>query len=126
MKFRILNALTAVGLLLMVTTLPAPLMTEAVRQPLVLLVLLLTALNLFLERWLRPQNGVTPGAQVRRVMGMTMIKMFAMLAIILAYLIAGYPDPQVFGVAAYLAYLVFTSILVAESMRHSSPPTDQG
>jgi len=34
------------------------------------------------------------------------------------------PDPKVFGVAAYLVYLSFTGILVAESMRHVAPPTD--
>ena len=41
---------------------------------------------------------------------------------ILVYLFAA--RPQVFGLAAYLVYAAFTGILVAETMRHSIPPTD--
>jgi hypothetical protein len=124
MKFFVLVALTALGSLLLIHTLDPPLMTDSVRMPLTILVVTLAALTLFLERWLRPGEGGRPGVQVRKVMGLTMIKMFLMLGIILAYLLAGMPDPKVFGVAAYLVYLSFTGILVAESMRHVAPPTD--
>lgn len=118
MKFLLMNGLTGLGLLLLVHTLPEPLMTVAVRTPLTLVVVLLAMVTAMMERRMRPSEGATPGSQVRRVMGVTMVKMFVMLGIILAYLVAGLPDPKVFGVSSYLAYLAFSSILVAESMRH--------
>jgi len=34
-----------------------------------------------------------------------------------------FPDPRNFAIASYLLYAAFTAILVAESMRHSVPPT---
>ena len=124
MKFMLLNILTAGGFLMLIWTLAPPIMTEAVRSPLSLLVLFLALLTPLLERWLRPVGGSTSGGQVRKVMGVTMIKMFAMLGLILAYLLVGGPDPRVFGVSSYVVYLAFNSILVAESMRHSERPTD--
>lgn len=124
MKFLIWNVLTALVALLLVHTLGSPLMTEAVRAPLTWLTLILAVLTPLLERWIRPAEGGTPGSHVRKVMGLTTVKMFLMLGVILAYLLAKGPDPRVFGVAAYLIYLAFTGILVAESMRHSVPPTD--
>jgi len=124
MKFIALVALTTLGSLLLVHTLTPPLMTEAVRMPLTAIVVVFTLLTPLLERWLRPREGATSGSHVRKVMGLTMIKMFLMLGIVLAYLLGKYPDPRVFGVAAYLIYLAFTGILIAESMRHTVPPTD--
>lgn len=124
MKFWIWVALTALGALLLVHTLDPPLMTDGVRQPLTVLVGVLAFLTPVLEWWVRPRQGATPGSHVRKVMGLTTIKMFLMLGVILAYLMAQYPDPKVFGISAYLIYLAFTGILVAESMRHSVPPTD--
>ena len=124
MKFHALNFLTALGALLLIWTLDTPLMTEAVRGPLFGVVVFLAVLTPLLERWLRPQEGATPGSHVRKVMAVTMIKMFAMLILILLYLFLGGPDPRVFGLGAYLIYAAFTGILVAETMRHSVPPTD--
>lgn len=124
MKFLALNLLTALGALLLIWTLGEPLMTEAVRDPLSGVVVFLAALTPLLERWLRPREGATSGSHVRKVMATTMIKMFAMLILILVYLFLGGPDPKVFGLAAYLVYAAFTGILVAETMRHSVPPTD--
>lgn len=124
MKFLGLNFLTALGALLLIRTLGEPLMTEAARDPLSCVVVFLAVLTPLLERWLRPREGATPGSHVRKVMATTMIKMFAMLTLILAYLLLGGPDPRVFGLAAYLVYAAFTGILVAETMRHSVPPTD--
>lgn len=125
MKFLALVGLAATGSLLLVHTLDAPLMAEAARIPLTIMTLLLAVTTPVMERWLRPVPGATPGSHVRKVMGMTTIKMFLMLGIILAYLVSGQPEPRIFGLASYLIYLVFTSILVAESMRHSMPPTDR-
>ena len=99
-------------------------MTEAARDPLSGVVVFLAVLTPLLERWLRPRDGATPGSHVRKVMATTMIKMFAMLILIVVYLFLGGPDPRVFGLAAYLVYAAFTGILVAETMRHSVPPTD--
>ena len=124
MKFLVLVALTTLGAILLVHTLDAPLMTEAVRTPLSALILLLAVLTPLLERWLRPKGGGRPGSHINKVMGMTLIKMFLMLGVILAYLVSGQPDPKVFGVSAYLVYLAFTGLLVSESMRHGVPPTD--
>ena len=124
MKFLALNLLTALGALLLIRTLGAPFMTEAARDPLSGVVVFLAVLTPLLERWLRPREGATPGSHVRKVMATTTIKMFAMLILILVYLFLGGPDPKVFGLAAYLVYAAFTGILVAETMRHSVPPTD--
>jgi hypothetical protein len=124
MKFLALNLLTALGALLLIRTLGAPFMTEAARDPLSGVVVFLAVLTPLLERWLRPREAATPGSHVRKVMATTMIKMFAMLILILVYLFLGGPDPKVFGLAAYLVYAAFTGILVAETMRHSVPPTD--
>ena len=124
MKFLVLVALTTLGSILLVHTLEPPLMTQAVRAPLSVLILLLALVTPLLERWLRPSEGGRPGAHINKVMGMTLIKMFLMLGVILAYLVSGQPDPKVFGVSAYLVYLAFTGLLVSESMRHGVPPTD--
>ena len=124
MKFLVLVALTTLGAILLVHTLDAPLMTQAVRTPLSALILMLAVLTPLLERWLRPKEGGRPGGHINKVMGMTLIKMFLMLGVILAYLVSGQPDPKVFGVSAYLVYLAFTGLLVSESMRHGVPPTD--
>lgn len=124
MKFFLFNLLTALAALLLVWTLGGPLMTDAVRWPLTGIVLVLGGLTPFLERWLRPVEGANPGNQVRKVMGTTLIKMFAMLILILVYLALDGPDPRIFGVAAYLIYAAFTVILVAETTRHLMPPTN--
>ena len=124
MKFLLFNLLTALAALLLVWTLGGPLMTDAVRWPLTGIVLFLGVLTPLLERWLRPVEGTSPGNQVRKVMGTTLIKMFAMLILILVYLALGGPDPRIFGVAAYLIYAAFTAILVAETTRHLMPPTN--
>lgn len=123
MKFPVMVALTLLGTVLLLHTLEPPLMTASVRWPLTVLAAVMALVTLMLERWLRPKEGGTHGLQVRKVMGMTMIKMMLMLGLILAYLIAKLPDPMVFGVAAYLIYLANTAVLVAESMRHYTPPT---
>ena len=86
--------------------------------------LFLAVFTTCLERWLRPDESTSPGAQVRKVMGATMIKMFAMLFLVLLYLFMGGADPLVFGLTVYFAYAAFTAILVAETMRHKWPPTD--
>ena len=57
MKFMLLNILTAGGFLMLIWTLAPPIMTEAVRSPLSLLVLFLALLTPLLERWLRPVGG---------------------------------------------------------------------
>lgn len=124
MKFFLFNLLTALAALLLVWTLGDPLMTDEVRWPLTGIVLFLAVLTPLLERWLRPVGGASPGNHVRKVMGTTLIKMFAMLILILVYLALGGPDPKVFGVSAYLVYAAFTAILVAETTRHWMPPTD--
>ena len=124
MKFLALVVLTASGALLLVHTLNPPLMEEGARLPLTGITLLLAIVTPLIEWWLRPKAGATSGSHVRKVMGMTTIKMFLMLGIILAYLVSGQPEPRIFGLASYLIYLAFTGILVAESMRHTVPPTD--
>ena len=124
MKFYILNALTAAAGLILVSTLGEPLLTDAVRLPLQGVVVLFSAVTLVLERMLRPKKGVTPGALVRNVMGATLIKMMLVLTGILIYVVMEFPDPRNFAIASYLLYAAFTAILVAESMRHSVPPTD--
>ena len=95
MKFLVLVALTTLGAILLVHTLDAPLMTQAVRVPLSALILLLAVVTPLLERWLRPKEGGRPGGHINKVMGMTLIKMFLMLGVILAYLVSGQPDPKV-------------------------------
>ena len=124
MKFLAFNALTAVAAILMIQTLQEPWMVDSERLSLTSVVLFLAVLTPCLERWLRPDGATTPGAQVRKVMGATVIKMFAMLILILIYLVMGGANPLVFGLTAYLAYAAFTAILVAETMRHKWPPTD--
>ncbi len=124
MKFMVLVVLTALGALLLIHTLTPPLMTDAVRNPLTGVVVVLMVVTLILERWMRPREGASPGSHIRKVTGVTTVKMFLMLGVVLAYLMGKYPDPRVFGVAAYLIYLAFTGLLVAESMRHAVPPTD--
>ena len=124
MKFYMLNALTAAAGLILVSTLGEPLLTDAVRLPLQGVVVLFSAVTLVLERMLRPKKGVTPGALVRNVMGATLIKMMLVLTGILIYVVLEFPDPRNFAIASYLLYAAFTAILVAESMRHSVPPTD--
>jgi hypothetical protein len=124
MKFYMLNALTAAAGLILVSTLGEPLLTDAVRLPLQGVVVLFSAVTLVLERMLRPKKGVTPGALVRNVMGATLIKMMLVLTGILIYVVMEFPDPRNFAIASYLLYAAFTAILVAESMRHSVPPTD--
>ena len=123
MKFYMLNALTAAAGLILVSTLGEPLLTDAVRLPLQGVVVLFSAVTLVLERMLRPKKGVTPGALVRNVMGATLIKMMLVLTGILIYVVMEFPDPRNFAIASYLLYAAFTAILVAESMRHSVPPT---
>ena len=124
MKFHVMNALTAVAGLVMVSTLGEPLLTDAVRLPLQVVVAVFLLVTTFLERLLRPKKGVTPGALVRNVMGATLIKMMLVMTGILIYVVLDYPDPRNFAIATYLLYAAFTAILVAESMRHSVPPTD--
>ena len=87
-------------------------------------VILFSLITILLERMLRPKEGVTSGALVRNVMGATLIKMMIVLTGILVYIVAEFPDPKNFAIATYLLYAAFTAILVAESMRHSVPPTD--
>ena len=124
MKFYMLNALTAAAGLILVSTLGEPLLTDAVGLPLQGVVVLFSAVTLVLERMLHPKKGVTPGALVRNVMGATLIKMMLVLTGILIYVVLEFPDPRNFAIASYLLYAAFTAILVAESMRHSVPPTD--
>ena len=123
MKFYMLNALTAAAGLILVSTVGEPLLTDAVRLPLQGVVVLFSAVTFVLERMLRPKKGVTPGALVRNVMGATLIKMMLVLTGILIYVVMEFPDPRNFAIASYLLYAAFTAILVAESMRHSVPPT---
>ena len=119
-----MNALTAVAGLVMVSTLGEPLLTDAGRLPLQVVVVFFLRVTTFLERLLRPKKGVTPGALVRNVMGATLIKMMLVMTGILIYVVLDYPDPRNFATAAYLLHAAVTAILVAESMRHSVPPTD--
>ena len=118
MKFLLFNLLTALAALLLVWTLGDPLMTDEVRWPLTGIVLFLAVLTPSVGALAEAREGATPGNQVRKVMGTTLIKMFAMLILILVYLALGGPDPKVFGVSAYLVYAAFTAILVAETTRH--------
>ncbi|MDB4588557.1 hypothetical protein N9095_01105 [bacterium] len=123
MKFHLMNALTGAAGMILVSTLGEPLLTDAVRLPLQAVVVVLFLVTLVLERMLRPKKGVTPGALVRNVMGATLIKMMLVMTGILFYVVLDGPDPRNFAIAAYLLYASFTAILVAESMRHSVPPT---
>ena len=124
MKFLALNTLTAFAALLLIHTLQEPWMVDSSRLSLTAVVLFLAVLTPCLERWLRPDDSTSSGAQVRKVMGATMIKMFAVLILVLIYLLMGGPNPMVFGLSVYLCYAAFTAILVAETMRHNRPPTD--
>ena len=124
MRFLATNILIAVVALLLIHTLQEPWMVDSARLSLTAVVLFLAVMTPCLEWWLRPGNSTSPGAQVRKVMGATMIKMFSMLILVLLYLFIGGPSPMVFGLSVYLVYAAFTAILVAETMRHKWPPTD--
>ena len=123
MKFHILNALVLVAGGIVVSTLGEPLQTDAVRTPLLMMAVLLAGVNLMLERMLRPKPGTRPAMLVNRVMVASLVKMGVVMAVILGYVIADAPDLRNFGIATYLLYAAFTSVLVAESMRHGIPPT---
>jgi len=123
MKFQLLNALVLVAGLLVVSTLGEPLLTDSVRLPLQVVAVVLAVVNLLLERMLRPKPGSRPAMLVNKVMMATLIKMGLVLAGILIYVVLDAPDPRHFGIATYLLYAAFTSVLVAESMRHNIPPT---
>lgn len=123
MKFQLLNALVLVAGLLVVSTLGEPLLTDSVRLPLQMVAVVLAVVNLLLERMLRPKPGSRPAMLVNKVMMATLIKMGLVLAGILIYVVLDAPDPRHFGIATYLLYAAFTSVLVAESMRHNIPPT---
>lgn len=123
MKFHILNALVLVAGGIVVSTLGEPLLTDAVRTPLLMMAVLLAGVNLMLERMLRPKPGTRPAMLVNRVMVASLVKMGVVMAVILGYVIADAADPRNFGIATYLLYAAFTSVLVAESMRHGIPPT---
>ena len=123
MKFQLLNALVLVAGLLVVSTLGEPLLTDSVRLPLQAVAVVLAVVNLLLERMLRPKPGSRPAMLVNKVMMATLIKMGLVLAGILIYVVLDAPDPRHFGIATYLLYAAFTSVLVAESMRHNIPPT---
>ena len=123
MKFHILNALVLVAGGIVVSTLGEPLLTDAVRTPLLMMAVLLAGVNLMLERMLRPKPGTRPAMLVNRVMVASLVKMGVVMAVILGYVIADAPDPRNFGIATYLLYAAFTSVLVAESMRDGIPPT---
>ena len=66
------------------------------------------------------RSGADVGESVNDaiVVGMGLV-----LAVILLYVVLDAPDPRHFGIATYLLYAAFTSVLVAESMRHTVPPT---
>lgn len=123
MKFHLLNGLVLVAALLVVSTLGEPLLTHPVRLPLQVMAVTLAAVNWGLERMLRPKPGARPAMLVNRVMLATLVKMGVVLAVILFYVVMDAPDPKHFGIATYLLYVAFTSVLVAESMRHTVPPT---
>lgn len=123
MKFQLLNALVLVAGLLVVSTIGEPLLTDSVRLPLQMVAVVLAVVNLLLERMLRPKPGSRPAMLVNKVMMATLIKMGLVLAGILIYVVLDAPDPRHFGIATYLLYAAFTSVLVAESMRHNIPPT---
>lgn len=123
MKFQLLNVLVLVAGLLIVSTLGEPLLTDSVRLPLQGVTVVLALVNLLLERMLRPKPGSRPAMLVNKVMMATLIKMGLVLAGILIYVVLDAPDPRHFGIATYLLYAAFTSVLVAESMRHNIPPT---
>lgn len=123
MKFHLFNALVLVAGGIVVSTLGEPLLTDAVRKPLLMMAVLLAGVNLLLERMLRPKPGTRPAMLVNRVMVASLVKMGVVMAVILGYVIVDAPDPRQFGIATYLLYAAFTSVLVAESMRHQIPPT---
>ena len=123
MKFHLLNGLVLVAGLLVVSTLGEPLLTDAVRLPLQFVAVLLAVVNVMLERMLRPKPGARPAMLVNKVMVATLVKMGIVLTGILIYVVTDVPDPRNFGIATYVLYAAFTSVLVAESMRHTVPPT---
>lgn len=124
MKFQWMLALTALSALLLVSTLEPPLLTEAVRSPLQFVVVLMALVTWLLDRMLRPKPGARPGALVRNVMLVTLIKMAVVMVGILFYSLLDMPDPTQFSLATYLIYAAFTAILVAEAMRHEVSPTE--
>jgi drug/metabolite transporter (DMT)-like permease len=123
MKFHLMMAVTTLGAGIVVSTLGEPLLTDAVRTPLQVVVVLLAAVTWGLEWILRPKPGARPGALIRNVMLATLIKMGLVLTGILIYVVADFPDPKPFSLATYLIYAAFTAVLVAESMRHEVSPT---
>lgn len=125
MKFHLLNGLVLVAGLLVVSTLGEPLLTDAVRLPLQFVAVLLAVVNVMLERMLRPKPGARPAMLVNKVMVATLVKMGIVLTGILIYVVTDAPDPRNFGIATYVLYAAFTSVLVAESMRHNLPPTTE-
>lgn len=125
MKFHLLNSLVLVAGLLVVSTLGEPLLTDAVRLPLQFVAVLLALVNVLLERMLRPKPGARPAMLVNKVMVATLVKMGIVLTGILIYVVTDAPDPRNFGIATYVLYAAFTSVLVAESMRHNLPPTTE-
>lgn len=125
MKFHLLNGLVLVAGLLVVSTLGEPLLTDAVRLPLQAVAVVLAVVNVTLERMLRPKPGARPAMLVNKVMMATLVKMGIVLTGILIYVVMDAPDPRNFGIATYVLYAAFTSVLVAESMRHNIPPTTE-
>lgn len=125
MKFHLLNGLVLVAGLLVVSTLGEPLLTDAVRLPLQAVAVVLAGVNVILERMLRPKPGARPAMLVNKVMMATLVKMGIVLTGILIYVVMDAPDPRNFGIATYVLYAAFTSVLVAESMRHNIPPTTE-
>ncbi len=125
MKFHLLNGLVLVAGLLVVSTLGEPLLTDVVRLPLQGVVVVLAAVNVILERSLRPKPGARPAMLVNKVMMATLVKMGIVLTGILIYVVSDAPDPRNFGIATYVLYAAFTAVLVAESMRHNLPPTTE-
>lgn len=123
MKFHLMMAVTTLGAGIVVSTLGEPLLTDAVRRPLQVVVVLLAAVTWGLEWILRPKPEARPGALIRNVMLATLIKMGLVLTGILIYVVADFPDPKPFSLATYLIYAAFTAVLVAESMRHEVSPT---
>ncbi len=59
---------------------------------------------------LRPKPGARPGALVRNVMLVTLIKMAVVMVGILFYSLLDMPDPTQFALATYLIYAAFTAI----------------
>ena len=123
MKFHLLNGLVLLAAVLVVSTLGEPLLAESVRTPLQVMAVTLAFVNIMLERMLRPKPGTRPAMLVNKVMLASLLKMGVVLTVILIYVVLDAPEPRRFGITTYLFYAAFTAVLVAESMRHSVPPT---